>query len=79
MFGASDSSDRRRAGWRGVFDRLLEMTRLVPARPQGPPVEPVHRTPPPPGQRPPLGAERELHEQQHVNPLRADEHRHEQQ
>jgi len=80
MFGTSDSSDRRRAGWRGALDALRAMTRLLPGRPAvAPPIEPVHRTPPASGERPPLGSERELHEQQHPGAVRPDEHRHEQQ
>lgn len=76
MFGASDSADRRRAGWRGTLDALLRMTRLVPARPLAPPTPPVARTEVEPGSRPPLGSERELREQHHVGALRPDEHRH---
>ncbi len=79
MFGASDSSDRRRAGWRGALDALRAMTRLLASRPAAPPTESVHRTQPQATARPPLGSERELHEQQHVNAPRPDEHRHQEQ
>ncbi|MCC6236073.1 MAG: hypothetical protein IT299_00710 [Dehalococcoidia bacterium] len=76
MFGTPDASDHRKAWWRSVIDRLLVMTRLVPPPPQRPPTDSVRlrstETHAP-------AASPALHEQQHVNPPRADEHRHEQQ
>ncbi len=76
MFGTPDASDHRKAWWRSMLDRLLVMTRLVPPPAKRPPTDPVqlrsseaHTPSAPPG----------LREQQHVNPLRPDEHRHEQQ
>ena len=76
MFGASDSADRRRAGWRGTLDALRSMTRLLPGRPAAPTTTPVQGTETPPESRPPHGSEHELHEQHHVHPLEHDEHRH---
>lgn len=79
MFDASDSSDRRRAGWRGALDALRSMTRVIASRPATPPTESVQQSAPPPTSRPPLGSERELREQHHGSAVRPDEHRHEQQ
>ncbi len=76
MFGTPDAPDHRKAWWRGVVDRLLGMTRLVPPPPPEPPTDPIHREA---FESRPSGSARELHEQQHVNPLRPDEHRHEDQ
>lgn len=75
MIGTPDSSDHRKAWWRAQVDRLLEMTRLVPRPPRTPPTEPIHRD----AIETPTGSPQVLHEQRHVNPQRADEHRHEDQ
>lgn len=75
MIGTPDSSDHRKAWWRAQVDRLLEMTRLAPRPPRTPPTTAIHRD----ALETPVGSARELREQHHVNPLRPDEHRHEDQ